>query len=55
MPGIAFFDKLFITCVKNIIIIINEKFTSFQLSGLNCGLNKLKALKLKNQFVKVKI
>ncbi len=30
------FDKLFSTCVKKIIIIINEEFASFQLSGLNC-------------------
>ncbi len=30
------FDKLFITCVKKILIIINEEFASFQLSGLNC-------------------
>jgi hypothetical protein len=30
------FDKVFITCVKKIIIIINEEFASFQLSGLYC-------------------
>jgi hypothetical protein len=51
------FDKLFITCVKKIIIIINEEFASFRLSLLNYHfwIQKIKSFKIQKPIVEVKI